>query len=157
MIKSSIFWVGLAALLIVSVSFAIAIVKPSESHTWADPDDAKLVRAGERIYLENCASCHGESLEGEPNWRVRGDDGLLPAPPHDESGHTWHHPDYVLFEIVQDGVGEAAGLDNYETNMPAFGDALSEDDIWAVLAFIKSTWPEHIRNRQLEIQSREGN
>lgn len=30
----------------------------------------------------------------------------------------------------------------YESDMPAFGGILSDDEIRAVLAFIKSTWPE---------------
>ena len=35
--------------------------------------------------------------------------------------------------------------------MPAFGQTLSDAEIWAVLAFIKSRWPEEIRARQAEI------
>ncbi len=72
--------------------------------------------------------------------------GRLPAPPHDASGHTWHHPDRQLFEITRNGVaGVVAG---YESDMLAFKDVLSDRQIWAVLAFIKSTWPEEIRERQ---------
>ena len=44
--------------------------------------------AGQRLYGDHCASCHGLNLEGEANWRVRNDDGTMPAPPHDETGHT---------------------------------------------------------------------
>ncbi len=43
---------------------------------------------GHLLYLAHCASCHGANLEGEPRWKVRRDDGRLPAPPHDASGHT---------------------------------------------------------------------
>lgn len=60
------------------------------------PDDLKVVDLGKKVYDANCASCHGVKLEGEENWRERGPDGLLPAPPHDETGHTWHHPDALL-------------------------------------------------------------
>jgi mono/diheme cytochrome c family protein len=35
--------------------------------------------------------------------------------------------------------------------MPAFGQTLSDEKIWAVLAFIKSRWPEETRARQAEI------
>ena len=61
------------------------------------PDDVDVVALGAKIYQARCASCHGAELEGQANWRERGADGILPAPPHDASGHTWHHPDAVLF------------------------------------------------------------
>ena len=44
--------------------------------------------AGAQLYAENCASCHGANLEGQADWRSPGPDGRLPAPPHDETGHT---------------------------------------------------------------------
>ena len=56
-----------------------------------------VVNLGKAIYAENCASCHGVVLEGQANWRQRDAEGYLPAPPHDETGHTWHHPDPYLF------------------------------------------------------------
>lgn len=65
----------------------------------------------------------------------------MPAPPHDESGHTWHHTDEVLFGITKHGlVPGKYGPPDYESDMPAFGGKLSDDEIWAVLAFIKSHW-----------------
>jgi mono/diheme cytochrome c family protein len=35
--------------------------------------------------------------------------------------------------------------------MPAFGDVLSDDEIRAILAFIKTTWPERERGFQAEV------
>ena len=70
-----------------------------------------------------------------------------PAPPHDASGHTWHHPDEVLFRITKYGVAKAANLKNYESAMPAYEDRLSDEEIVAVLSWIKSTWPPEIRAR----------
>ena len=55
-----------------------------------EPNDINLVTAGRTVYLQNCASCHGIQLEGQKNWRRRNSEGYLPAPPHDETGHTWH-------------------------------------------------------------------
>ena len=80
-------------------------------------------------------------LEGQPNWRSRLPNGRLPAPPHDETGHTWHHPDAVLFGDHKYGLvpGNSAPPD-YESDMPTFSDVLSDDEIWAVLAYIKSHW-----------------
>ncbi len=119
------------------------------------PDPARLALGG-TLYGEHCAACHGVELEGEPNWRQRKPDGLLPAPPHDETGHTWHHPDPQLFDITKRGTAALIGPD-YQTAMGPFGEVLSDDDIWAVLAYIKSRWPEKIRTRQAEITERAGN
>ena len=115
------------------------------------PDDPQVVTLGARIYTQHCAACHGAHGEGQPNWREHGPDGRLPAPPHDESGHTWHHPDDVLFQLTKDGVAKAAGLSDYATNMPAFGDSLSDADIVAVLSWIKSQWPPETRSQHDEL------
>ena len=114
-------------------------------------DDAVMLKQGALIYQARCASCHGVTLEGQANWRIRGKDGRFPAPPHDESGHTWHHPDDVLILITKDGVAKAAGLADYATNMPAFGDALSDADIVAVLSWIKSQWPSETQSQHDEL------
>ncbi len=116
------------------------------------PDPAQLA-LGRRLYGDNCAACHGAELEGQANWRQRDPDGLLPAPPHDETGHTWHHPDRQLFEITKRGTAAIVGSD-YQTAMGPFGDVLSDDEIRAVLAYIKSRWPENIRARQAEVTAR---
>jgi mono/diheme cytochrome c family protein len=118
------------------------------------PDPGQLA-LGRRLYGETCAACHGAELEGQPNWRQRGPDELLPAPPHDRTGHTWHHPDGQLFEITKRGTAAIVGPD-YQTAMGPFGDVLSDDEIRAVLAYIKSRWPENIRARQAEITERAG-
>ncbi|CAO3408218.1 Cytochrome c family protein [Azospirillum largimobile] len=108
------------------------------------------------MYAEQCASCHGARLEGQPNWQSRKPDGRLPAPPHDASGHTWHHPDADLFKITKQGIAAFAPPD-YSSDMPAFGNSLSDADIWAVLAFIKSSWPEEIRRRHTAMSERSKN
>jgi hypothetical protein len=69
----------------------------------ADPRDGARTALGARVYAQHCASCHGSKLEGQPDWRQRLPNGRMPAPPHDESGHTWHHPDHVLFGITKLG------------------------------------------------------
>jgi Cytochrome c, mono- and diheme variants len=102
---------------------------------------------GRVLYMNNCAACHGAELEGQPDWMVRKPDGRLPAPPHDATGHTWHHSDDQLFLIVKDGL--AAIAPGYETDMPAFGETMTDAEIEAVLEFIKGTWPE----REREIQA----
>jgi mono/diheme cytochrome c family protein len=112
--------------------------------------DAEMLELGRHVYAENCASCHGAELEGQPNWKRRLESGRMPAPPHDETGHTWHHSDADLFRLTKEGVAAVVGGD-YESDMPAFGGVLTDDEILAALAFIKSTWPERQRAYQAEI------
>jgi len=119
----------------------------------ADTGDADLVARGAAVYTEACASCHGADFEGQPDWRTRGSDGKLPAPPHDETGHTWHHPDAVLFEMTKFGPQQFAGA-GYATDMPGFADDLPDADIWAVIAYIKSRWPAKIADRQTALNKR---
>ena len=121
----------------------------------ADPDDARQVARGKPLYDTHCASCHGARLEGQPNWQVKLPSGRMPAPPHDASGHTWHHPDAVLFGITRQGLvpGKYAPP-GYQSDMPGFGQMLSDAEIWDVLAYIKSSWPPRIREAQHEVNSR---
>lgn len=138
-------WAGVGLALAAAVA-AVAIDWPTPTTAGADPDDPAQVSLGRAVYSENCASCHGVRLEGQPDWRIRKPDGKLPAPPHDETGHTWHHPDKQLFDITKSGV--AALVSGYESDMPAYRGVLSDEEIWAVVAFIKSTWRPEIRRRQ---------
>lgn len=113
----------------------------------ADPNNRDQVMHGEAVYRQACAACHGASLEGQPNWKRRLPDGTMPAPPHDDTGHTWHHPDQLLFDYTKFG-GAGIVPAPFKSAMPAFGDALTDDDIWAVLAFIKSSWSPRMREVQ---------
>ncbi len=115
------------------------------------PDDPQVLRVGERIYAQQCAACHGAKGEGQADWRDRGADGLLPAPPHDPSGHTWHHPDEQLFAITKQGLAQLINQPDYRTAMPIYGGVLSDDEIVAVLSWIKAQWPPEIRQRHDEI------
>ncbi|MEE8515648.1 MAG: cytochrome c [Alphaproteobacteria bacterium] len=110
---------------------------------------------GKKVYDAQCASCHGVNLEGQPNWRQRLPNGMLPAPPHDASGHTWHHPDRQLFTMTKYGTAALAGA-GYKSMMRGFGDVLSDTEIRASLVYIKSHWPKHILARQAEISGRAG-
>lgn len=114
-----------------------------------EPVTPEQIDLGRELYGTNCASCHGADLQGQPDWQRRLDTGRMPAPPHDETGHSWHHSDQSLFTITKLGVG--AIVPGYESDMPAFQGKLSDADIAAVLAFIKSTWPERQRRFQAEV------
>jgi len=120
--------------------------------TRPDPDSPSLVARGRTVYAQHCSACHGATLEGQPNWRTRLPNARLPAPPHDATGHTWHHSDRQLFAVTKNGT--AGMMPSYETDMLAYKDILSDGDIWAVLSFIESTWPLDIRQRQEQISRR---
>ena len=136
------FAIGVAGFLLLRVSGAGA-----EPLAYKDPTITEL---GKSLYDQECAACHGANLEGQPDWRTRDADGYLPAPPHDQTGHTWHHPDAQLFEITKYGTEAVVGGD-YRSNMMGFEEILTDDEIKAVLAYIKSTWPERIQERHDEL------
>ncbi len=128
-------------------AYAAYVFVVARTPSGADPDDPAQVALGRQIYARECASCHGVNLEGQPDWRNRRADGKLPAPPHDADGHTWHHGDDQLFALTKQGIA-AFAPPGYQSDMPAYGGKLSDAEIWAVLAYIKSRWPRDIRARQ---------
>ncbi len=148
----SVVWIGVvsaAALAVVTALLAMFVGNPFAAVPTGGlrPDDARLLAQGEQIYTRTCATCHGAQLQGQPNWRQRDAKGLLPAPPHDASGHTWHHPDEMLIRITKYGVASGAGLKSYQTAMPIYDGVLSDEEIVAALSWIKAQWPAHIRAR----------
>jgi len=144
--------VGLLAVTFAFLVGAIIIALQTGERSMADPENTRQVALGKSVYDGRCASCHGARLEGQPNWQEKLPSGLMPAPPHDASGHTWHHPDSVLFGITKHGLvpGKYAPP-KYESDMPAFAAALNDEEIWAVLAYIKASWPSEIRRAQYEM------
>lgn len=136
---------------------AIIVALRTDERSEADPQNPRQVALGMSVYTARCASCHGAQLEGQPNWRDKLPGGRMPAPPHDASGHTWHHPDAVLFGITKHGLipGKYAPP-SYQSDMPAFGGTLSDEEIWAVLAYIKSSWPQEMRKAQREVSLQKG-
>lgn len=135
--------------LIIIIVVATSILGRARPVTTANIDDTQLVTLGKQVYATNCASCHGANLEGQPNWRQPNTDGSMPAPPHDATGHTWHHNDQALFDTTKHG-GAATSPVTTPNRMPAFGAQLSDREIWAVLAYIKSTWPLELQQRQAQ-------
>ncbi|MDC3140157.1 cytochrome c [Alphaproteobacteria bacterium] len=138
--------------------FAMAIYltedKVAEAAVTLNPDDKVTILLGKSVYVQNCASCHGVKLEGQKDWMLRLPDGLMPAPPHDETGHTWHHSDKYLFMITKYGIEDIIGQ-KYANNMPAYKNILSDKEIISVLSYIKSTWPNKVKKIHNQINDRE--
>lgn len=107
--------------------------------------DPRVARGAE-LYLTYCQACHGD----------RNGIGRIPAaPPHNQDGHTWHHSDRNLVDIILNGSGEMGdmmrgmmGVPEDAPRMPAWKATLSEDDVRAVLAFTKTWWTPEQRRMQ---------
>ncbi len=105
---------------------------------------------GEQLYQNNCAQCHGFRGEGNPNWRERNPDGTYLPPPHDSTGHTWHHADTLLYQIIRDG-GAIYETPGFKSLMPAFGDQLTPEETGAVITYLKSLWEPDQRASQAKV------
>lgn len=106
--------------------------------------DARELEAGRSVYGRYCASCHGKTGEGAPNWRQLDDKGELPAPPHGPDGHTWRHSDGDLYDMVAKGWRDPFNK-TARLTMPGFADALSPAEMVAVVAYLKSLWTDDQR------------
>ena len=156
--QSRLIWL-LAATVLLAVGAVLAyqwLGKGGQPAGFVDPQDVRLVLAGKPLYEQHCAACHGFKMEGQRNWRTRMANGRLPAPPHDDTGHTWHHSDQVLLNITLNGFvpGVTAPL-GYQSDMPAYKDILTEQQARAILAYIKTFWSEQSLRAQMDISRRE--
>ena len=148
------FVIGLGILLTGAViyHFSSPVYEAEASIALKHKDDA-IIDLGRVVYAENCGSCHGVALEGAANWRQRDADGYLPAPPHNDAGHTWHHSDSYLFLMTKYGIEKMIGK-SYPNNMPAYADKLTDEEILATLSYIKSTWSGPIQRQHDQINAR---
>lgn len=147
---------GIVALGLIVTSILVGAMLMGRGRSSSDaPISSARIREGRELYVTYCASCHGINLEGQPNWRQPLPNGSMPAPPHDATGHTWHHSDAFLFQITKEG-GQSVAPQGYISGMPGFGHVLSDDQIWMVLEYIKSSWPPDVQEfqRQVTLQSR---
>ncbi len=128
--------------------------RPGETTGGLPPLDPAEVARGRAVYAQSCASCHGPRAEGAKNWAVPDARGNLPAPPHDDSGHTWRHSDKELAELIRNGWRDPFNKTD-ELTMPPFKDKLSDEGIRSVITYFKSLWSEEHRRWQIEESRRE--
>jgi len=107
--------------------------------------DERQVTLGADLYQQNCASCHGADLSGDPDWMTPNPDGSFRPPPHDSSGHTWHHSDQLLAQVIR------GDLDFPESRMPAFAGLLSDEEIKAIIEYLKASWGPQERAFQWQV------
>jgi mono/diheme cytochrome c family protein len=132
-----------SAIGVVSLIMFVVLLLTDRSGSATDLPMDEVVAQGQQTYTTYCASCHGVNLEGQPDWQQKNPDGSLRAPPHDETGHTWHHGDMALIESIKLG-GARLPANVGLSAMPAYKDILTDPEVSAVLAYIKSTWPNDI-------------
>ena len=148
------FLIALCVVLVGVVIYSLSSpTNEAEANIALKHKDSAVTNLGRAVYAENCASCHGVALEGQAKWRQRDADGYLPAPPHDETGHTWHHPDSYLFLMTKYGIEKMIGK-SYPNNMPAYEDKLTDEEILAALSYITSTWSKPIQRQHDQINTR---
>ena len=112
-------------------------------------DSTLMVARGKIIYENNCLSCHQVNLVGVENWKGLDEDGHRKAPPLNGTGHTWHHDDASLHNIIKYGLAKI--VKNYDGKMIGFGDKINDKQIDSVLSYIKSHWEDEIYERQISI------
>lgn len=123
------------------VAWALYSVSAEEENGFLKWRDPAVTAAGRTLYAANCAGCHGMLDGSAAPTTVSGK-----APPlHDETGHTWQHPDYALFRLVRDGIAVANCVPVDPELMPKFKGIVSDAELVAILSYIKSTWPDAVR------------
>ena len=121
----------------------------SHSHFPITRDSPLMIIRGKIIYENNCVSCHQVNLVGAENWKGLDEDGHRKAPPLNGTGHTWHHDDATLHNIIKYGLAKL--VKNYEGKMLGYENDLKDKDIDSVLSYIKSFWPDDIYQQQINL------
>ena len=99
------------------------------------------VSAGEPLYRQNCAVCHGANGEATPDWKQRDANGNYPPPPLNGTAHTWHHDMDVLRRTIREGGQKLGGV------MPGFEGRLDAGQVDSIIAFFQSQWTDEIYQR----------
>lgn len=90
------------------------------------------IAEGGQLYGENCASCHGRSGLGD------GDAGKSLTPSPALLAFMIQRPisvdSYLLWSISEGGK-------EFSTDMPAFKDKLSHEEIWKIVAYMRAGFP----------------
>lgn len=98
------------------------------------------LRAGRRVYYQNCVPCHGDRLDGQGHFAH----GFSPSPASFEDNGTIAQltESYVFWRIAKGGPGLPREGTPWNSAMPVWENFLSEDDIWAVTLYIyeQSGW-----------------
>ncbi len=142
--------IGFVILCVLAIAvFVVRSASRSNSANVDRPDvgNPALVARGKQLYAIHCASCHASDLKGEAGWPERRANGVMPASPLDGSGTLWQRDDRWIFVMIKSG-NQATGSSEYPGAMPGFAAGLTDSDIWAVISYMKSSWPAELQQAQ---------
>ncbi len=144
------------------ISIALLLLVACAACTPVDPGstvkgvryDSEQITQGRVYYEETCAKCHGISGEGMfPEAPLEPDaSGRYGAPPHNSTGHTWHHTDELLLRYVLEG--GFADLSNFYP-MPRWDDLYDREKAALIIAYIKTMWTDEQRIYQHHMTAEE--
>ena len=101
--------------------------------------DPQVLATGKSLYQAHCAACHGVNAESTvADWHVPDADGRYPPPPLNGTAHTWHHPLPSLMQTVREGTASIGG------SMPGWKETLDDEQIFSILVWLTSLWPDEI-------------
>lgn len=121
--------------IITIICFTALTLLPSFLWAGEQPD-------GKGLFHTYCSPCHGKEATGKDPQLLGGgrrDDGTRIAPALNGTAHAWHHEPELLYRYVKEG-----SIDP-ESPMPSFGDDLTDSEIWSIIRYFQSLWPERIR------------
>ncbi|HEY7907805.1 MAG TPA: CopD family protein, partial [Thermomicrobiales bacterium] len=90
------------------------------------PNDTATLARGQQLFAQNCAICHGAGGKGDGPLGQN----LNPRPVDLTGSHLTTHTDGDLYWWISHGI---AG-----TGMPSFTGTLSDQDIWAIIRYVRS-------------------
>ncbi len=128
----------------------ILLAAPAKADHPVNILDAALVAKGETLYVRNCARCHGKNLTG-PNRPKKF--RRLPPRLDAQAGHVAHHDDQALFNQITRGSLDKNGKP-LDGGMRPFAEKLDPGEIWAVITYIKSRWPDDVSPPAAQSQPR---
>jgi mono/diheme cytochrome c family protein len=123
--------------LTIKTALALVLILALATACTSPGQDPSAVQRGAESYTASCQSCHGDAATGAGR--------ILTAPSHGPDGHTWHHADGLLTDIV-------LGAFQYPGRaMPSFEGQLSRDEVNDILSFFKTNWTEEQLSFQAEV------
>jgi mono/diheme cytochrome c family protein len=136
-----------------SASLLFVPAAPTSFHASPAPFSVDTIALGARVYAQHCASCHGADGRGEGPRAA----SLAQWPPTLASPLLARRADGELFWHVLAGMRDRQG----EPTMPAFRDRLGDQQVWAVLDYMKAlsagssvegNWPVPLRLPEMAVR-----
>ncbi|MBX2836771.1 MAG: cytochrome c [Gammaproteobacteria bacterium] len=129
---------GINVIVSVVITILTVGVQPASAQSNRGYDEVNLTQ-GKELYAQHCAVCHGKNGESTvKDWHQRDTNGRFPPPPLNGTAHTWHHSFGALMHTIQNGTQENGG------GMPAWKETLSNEEIFSIIMWITSLWPDEI-------------